>query len=122
MSESSSVKMSVLISSPTSMITSRGGSDSDCDIFKNFMKVSTGEQTMIQKPKSKGCVQDLHKKFSTRRNTGTKSNGALSPFAKIFVPSFEKLALRESSFFAGEIAHKLPYHNSGKTLIGKVYE
>jgi len=35
-SESSSVKMSALISSPNSIISSQGGSDSDCDILKNF--------------------------------------------------------------------------------------
>jgi len=110
MSESSSVKMQDLISSSNSVITSLGGSDSDCDIFKNYVNVSTGEQTMIQK------------KLCTPRNAGIKSKSALSPYAKVFVPSVDKLALGESSSFSGEVVNRLPNCNSPRIILGKVYE
>jgi len=90
--------------------------------YSKTLNVSTGEQTMIQKPNSKGFVQDVHTKLSTPRNAGIKSKSALSPHAKVFVPSVEKLALAESSFFAGEVAHRLPTCNSGGIIYGKVYE
>jgi len=56
------------------------------------------------------------------------SKSALSPYAEVFVPSdeklasIEKLALGESSSFAGEVAHRLPNCNSGRVIYGKVYE
>jgi hypothetical protein len=137
MSESSSVKIPVLISSPSSMITSLG-SDSDCDIFKNVLDVSAGELTKAQQANSKGFFEDVLTKLQTpikqlkmKSYPSKKSESALSPFAKVFVPSVEKLTLRESSAVAGEIKHRnrsmittqqLPNNNSGPILIGKVYE
>jgi len=137
MSESSSVKMPVLISSSSSMITSQG-SDSDCDMLKNFFDVSAGELTKVQKANSTGFFHDVHTKLHTPRRQlklksypGKKSESALSPFAKVFVPSVEMLTLGESSAVAGEITHRnrsmittqqLPNYNSGTILIDKVYE
>jgi len=137
MSESSSVKTPVLISSSSSMITSQG-SDSDCDKLKNVLDLSAGELTKVQKANSEGFLQDVLTKLQTPRrqlklksNPGTKSESSLSPYAKVFVPSVEKLTLRESSAVAGEITQRnrsmiitqqLPNYNSGETLIGKVYE
>jgi len=137
MSESSSVKMPVLISSSSSVITSQG-SDSDCDMLKNVLDVSAGELTKVQKANSNGFFQDVLTKLHTPRSQlklkshpGKKSESPLSPFAKVFVPSVEKLTLRESSAVAGEITQRnrsmiitqqLPNYNSGETLIGKVYE
>jgi len=77
---------------------------------------------MRVKPTSKGFVQDVHKKFFSPKKAGIKSKSALSPFAKVFVPSVEKLALAESSSFAGEAAHRFPNCNSGRIIHGKVYE
>eukprot|EP00495_Collosphaeridae_sp_1-RS-2012_P002879 TRINITY_DN241_c0_g1_i2.p1 TRINITY_DN241_c0_g1~~TRINITY_DN241_c0_g1_i2.p1 ORF type:complete len:134 (-),score=13.06 TRINITY_DN241_c0_g1_i2:143-544(-) len=133
MSESSSVKMPVLISSSTSMITSQG-SDSESDMLKNVFDLSAGELTKVQKADSRRFFQDVLTKLHTPKlkwHPGKKSESALSPFAKVFVPSVEKLSLRESTAVDGEITHRNrsmnttqqhPNYNSGATLIGKVYE
>jgi len=137
MSESSSIEIPVLISSPRSMITSQG-SDWDCDMLKNVLDVSSGELNEVQNLTSTGFFQDVLTKLHTPRrqlkmksHPDKKSESALSPISKLFVPSVEKLTLRQSSAVAGEITlrnrsmittQQLPNYNSGEILIGKVYE
>jgi len=137
MSESLSVKIPVLIPGPSSMITSQE-SDSDCDIFNNTLDVSGGELTKAQEANTKGFFEDVLTKLQTptrqfkmKLYPSKKCESALSPFAKVFIPSVQKLTSSDSSAVAGEIKRRnrsmittqqLPNYKSSPILIGKVYE
>jgi len=99
MSESSPDKTSGPNSSPTSMITSQGGSDSEGDILKNALAGSARELTKAQKQSNYAFSEDLLAELQTSRRQSkmkwypdSKTETNLSPFAKVFVPRVQRLA------------------------------
>jgi len=93
MSESSPDKTSGPNSSPTSMITSQGGSDSEGDISKNAWAVPARELAKARKRNTCAFSQDLLAEFQRSKSQSkmkcypdSKTENSLSALAKIFVP------------------------------------
>jgi len=103
MSVSSSGMTSAPTSSANSIITSQGGSDSEGDMVKDAMLVSTGDLGKLQKGSSRAFLDELFGELKTptremkmkwQRDEAVTSS--FSPFAKVFVPRDKSLTSKDA--------------------------
>jgi len=112
MSVSSSGKTSPPASISTAMITSQGTSDSEGDMVKNDVVVSTRDFGKFQKRNSSVLPDVLYGEVKTPRGprkrewlSGKAKKSSFSPFAKVFVP--RKSVMSKDGIIAGlnEMTH-----------------
>jgi len=114
MSESSSGKTSASASLYTSMLTSQDASDSEGDMVKNDVVVSTRDFGKFQKRNSYVLPEVLYGEVKTPRAqvkkewlSGKKKKSCFSPFAKVFVP--RKSVMSKDKIIAG--SNKMTFGN-----------
>jgi len=121
MSVSSQGKTSPATSSGRSLITSQGGSDSECDMLKKVEVVSRSEKSNVQKQNScvfqPGVLGELRTSRRELKMTSfpdKASTSVLSPLAAVFVPGVKSLTSTNASRV---VAKSTKHENSPMTTM-----